>query len=311
MPISAKHVLTATTALVFMSGAAAAQPLMTPETLSGMLGDENLVIVDIRAGFTEDSAETFAEGHVPGAVYANYGSYGWRAEVDGVVGQLPPVADIEAKIQALGVDADDHVVIVNAGHTPLDMGAGTRVYWTFKALGHDNVSLLFGGFKAWEEGGFEVATGESAMPEAGDFVADFQPDLLADAVDVEAAMIDATDLIDARPVGYYYGESQASMVARPGTVPTAVNMEIFGLLENEGGALIDANEALAQLESLGSSLEAQQITFCNTGHYASVAWFVLSEIAGDETVSMYDGSMTDWSMVETRPMHVNRTTTGG
>jgi thiosulfate/3-mercaptopyruvate sulfurtransferase len=37
------------------------------------------------------------------------------------------------------------------------------------------------------------------------------------------------------------------------------------------------------------------ITYCNTGHWASTAWFALSEIANQPNVKNYDGSMTDWT----------------
>ena len=59
--------------------------------------------------------EAYDQGHIPGAVAANYKSGGWRAKVGGVSGMLPPVDKIEATIAALGVDADDHVVITAAG----------------------------------------------------------------------------------------------------------------------------------------------------------------------------------------------------
>ena len=31
------------------------------------------------------------------------------------------------------------------------MGTATRIYWTFKVLGHDNVSILNGGMAAYDE----------------------------------------------------------------------------------------------------------------------------------------------------------------
>ena len=37
-------------------------------------------------------------------------------------------------------------------------------------------------------------------------------------------------------------------------------------------------------------------TFCNTGHYGSVVWFVGSELLGRDD-RLYDGSMFDWTFV--------------
>jgi len=37
------------------------------------------------------------------------------------------------------------------------------------------------------------------------------------------------------------------------------------------------------------------ISYCNTGHWASIGWFALSEIAKEPNVKNYDGSMVDWT----------------
>ena len=48
--------------------------------------------------------------------------------------------------------------------------------------------------------------------------------------------------------------------------------------------------------------DADEIAFCNTGHWASVAWFGLSEILGNKKTKLYDGSMADWTSDESRPV---------
>jgi len=42
-------------------------------------------------------------------------------------------------------------------------------------------------------------------------------------------------------------------------------------------------------------VEGEQITFCDTGHLASVGWFVGHELRGNRKVKMYDGSMVEWT----------------
>ena len=41
---------------------------------------------------------------------------------------------------------EHHVVIVSAGEAAADFSAAARVYWTLKAIGHSQVSILDGGF---------------------------------------------------------------------------------------------------------------------------------------------------------------------
>ena len=118
-------------------------PLVTAEWLQAHAGDENLKIIDIR-----DKIEETDLGDLPyiaNAAVAPYGSAGWRVEVDGVPGQIPPVEQVAELIGGLGIDGDDHVVIVPWGTDSSEFGGATRVYWTFKYLGHDAVSILDGG----------------------------------------------------------------------------------------------------------------------------------------------------------------------
>ena len=44
------------------------------------------------------------------------------------------------------------------------------------------------------------------------------------------------------------------------------------------------------------------ISYCNTGHTAATNWFVLSEVLGRPDVGLYDGSMTDWTQDDKRPV---------
>ena len=51
---------------------AAAGPLIDADSLETRLQDSDLAIIDIRNDIDGGSLETFAKGHVPGAVYSNY-----------------------------------------------------------------------------------------------------------------------------------------------------------------------------------------------------------------------------------------------
>jgi thiosulfate/3-mercaptopyruvate sulfurtransferase len=48
------------------------------------------------------------------------------------------------------------------------------------------------------------------------------------------------------------------------------------------------------------------MSYCNTGHQAATSWFVLSELLHHRGVTLYDGSMSEWTedpahAVETGP----------
>ncbi|WP_247895646.1 rhodanese-like domain-containing protein [Azospirillum brasilense] len=134
------------------------RPLVDSAWLKGALNRPDLVILDVR---TPPSG-----GFIPGSIHSDYAKAGWRATVDGVPGLLPETAVLEGLIGGLGIGNGDHVVLVASGLSAADMGNATRVYWTFKTLGHDRVSVLDGGFAAWSDAGHPVVTAAATRPAA-------------------------------------------------------------------------------------------------------------------------------------------------
>ncbi|MFC4235072.1 sulfurtransferase [Thalassospira xianhensis] len=292
-------ILSAAAAVAIVFGGAAAQaerltekPLVDAAWLSDNLENPSLVVVDIRSLTKEGSP--YDAGHIPGAVFAPYGKFGWRAKVGEVVGQLPPIDVISARIGSLGIDNDKQVVVVPAGQNSSDFGSATRVYWTFKVLGHDAVTILDGGQRAWEAAGKPVSS-EAVAPQAVAFNANFRPELLATADDVAKARENGVALVDARPVSQYKGESKSGVVARAGAIPGAVNISQSEFYNDQQGAFVASDVIEGLVENAGVAKDGAEITYCNTGHWASVAWFGLSEVMGNKNTRMYDGSMTEWA----------------
>ncbi|MCR6634289.1 sulfurtransferase [Devosia sp.] len=279
--------------------AADVTPLVTAEWLKAHAGDENIAIIDIR-----DKVDETDLGDLPfiaNAAVAPYASAGWRTEVDGVPGQIPPTEQIAALISSLGVDADDHVVIVPWGTDSSEFGGATRVYWTFKYLGHDAVSILDGGWRQYDAvGGERVA--EAAVPAAAEFPVNVRPELRATTPDVEAALAAGTKLVDGRPEEQFLGQSKSPVVRIEGTIPGAVNIphSKFYSAEYASFALPETVAALAQGAGLAEG--EKNIVFCNTGHWASIAWFALHEVGGNKNTAMYDGSMAEWAADPARPI---------
>ena len=281
------------------------RPLVDVDWIKANAARPEVRLLDIRNGIGGGSAAVFARGHIPGSVYSDYLKDGWRSEREGIPGQLPTVPALEALIGGLGIDNDSHVVIIAAGASALEMGSATRVYWTFKVLGHDAVSILDGGYRAYTaDPANPIATGPSA-PEPAIFSAAFRPELIADRDDVVAAMAAGATLMDNRPTPQFIGQSRHPAASRPGTIHGAVSVPESQLTGSDG-RFVSGDRAAALLKSAGVGLANEDtIAFCNTGHWASLGWFVQSEILGRQNVRLYDGSMVDWTAradlpVETR-----------
>src|SRR5699024_3002768 len=122
--------------------ALAAEPLLTPDELSHVDSKADVTVVDIR------SADDYAAGHIPGAVSAPYSQ--WRGPADNP-GKLPSKEDLTRLVRSLGLKSDTHAVVVSSGADSTDFGGSARVYWTLKYLGLQNLSILNGGMKAWQD----------------------------------------------------------------------------------------------------------------------------------------------------------------
>jgi thiosulfate/3-mercaptopyruvate sulfurtransferase len=283
-------------ALVALAGAAtAAGPLVEPAWLAEHACDDGVAVLDIR-----NSEHAFARARVPCSVHGPYGAGGWLVTRDGVPAMLPGAEALAALIGGLGIGNDDHVVIVGGGGSALAMTSATRVYWTFKAAGHDSVSVLDGGFAAYgAERGLRREQGAAAAPKAKPFAVRLRPELAATAQDVAAAGDNGISLFDNRLSDYYVGVNAVPGLPR-GTLPGAANVPISWLTTPDGR--FQDTAVLARIGEETGIGEAPLITFCNLGQMASLGWFVAHELLGNASARLYDGSMVDWAGDPARPV---------
>jgi len=281
----------------------AAEPLVDVDWIRQHSCDEGVVVLDVRNPIDGATRTDYLKGHIPCAVYTDYLKGGWRSEIDTVPGQLSKPEDLARMIGDLGIGNDTHVVIYHHGKSAVDMGSATRMYWTFKVLGHDDVSILNGGWLAYAADEKNAIEKGNNKPEPRSFTPNLRSGMMATKEDVGKAIDDeGTTLVDMRPNHQYVGINRHPRSMRNGTIPTARNLPESWVTTNGGGAFRPVAE-LAQLYDLaGVDPGSKQISFCNTGHWASLGWFVGSELMGNADVTLYDGSMVEWSADESLPM---------
>lgn len=255
----------------------------------------NFIALDIRG------KRAYSSGHVPCAVATNYGKDGWRVKANNVPGVLPPVADMEKLIGSLGIGNNTHVIVLAHGNSAADMAAGTRVYWTFKVLGHKNVHLLNGGMAGWAKAKMPRKT-DNRPANAKRFKADFQPNLLATKEQVYTAMNNGASLLDSRPTPQYLGIHKSGKVKRAGTIPGSFSLPGLWTTINGGGTLHPAEALRLMYQSTNTPTKGKQVVYCNTGHWASLGWFVSYELIGNKGAVLYDASMAEWTFDMDKPV---------
>jgi thiosulfate/3-mercaptopyruvate sulfurtransferase len=278
-----------------------AAPLVSPQWLKSHLSDPAIVVLDIRSAIDGGGVEAYAKGHIPGAAHSDYDKAGWRVTRNGVPFMLPTTAELEKLIGETGIDEDSHVVVVPAGVHATDFGSAARVYWTLKAAGHPAVSILDGGFAAWQAASYPIETGKNP-PSPKIFTAKLDLSLLAQVEAVERNAV--ATLVDARPASFFDGREKAPAAKAYGHIPGALNLDSASFYDPATNRLRSKD----QLKAIAAALPAgPAITYCNTGHWAATDWFVLSVILGRPDVRLYDGSMVDWTDAEHRPVASSRT----
>lgn len=257
------------------------QPLLSPGELADILAEnDNVRVVHVSGDF--------GAGHIPGAVFAAYAE--WRGPADNP-GALRPVAEFEALVQRLGIEADTPVVVVHSGANQTDMGTAARVYWTLRSLGVQDLALVNGGFLAWQAAGLPVSTTPDTVA-ASDFTPVWNDNWRVSTAEVRA-LVDSGDsrLIDARPRGFFEGRTWT--IARPGTIRGADHLTYDVWFQSN--EMVGPETAREIAERHGQTDAPLTVSFCNTGHWAAINWFALSELAGVENTRLYAESMAEYA----------------
>lgn len=245
-------------------------------------------------------------GHLPGARLVDFRD----VRTERMLGErktrflAPEGADFQARMQAVGVMADKPIVVVPMGQTIADIDEGLRLYWTFKLRGEDHVAVLDGGIAGWLAEGREVSAAAPAAVKGTWKAGADHPEYVASSEQVaEASAKQSMQLVDARGLPQFFGTSKAPTVDGFGHVAGAKSLAPELLTRSANGALYfhAAKVYEALMRASGIDPKAPTVAYCNTGHLASGAWFVLSEIVGNRSTRLYDGSMSLWTQ-EKRPL---------
>lgn len=245
-------------------------------------------------------------GHLPGARLVDFKD----VRTERMLGErktkflAPEGADFQARMQAVGVMADQPIVVVPMGQSITDIDEGLRLYWTFKLRGEDHVAVLDGGAAGWLAEGREVSTAAPAAVKGTWRAGVDRPEYVASSDQVaEASAKQSMQLVDARGLPQFFGTSKAPTVDGFGHVAGAKSLAPELLTRSANGALYfhAAKVYEALMRASGIDPKAPTVAYCNTGHLASGAWFVLSEIVGNRSTRLYDGSMSLWTQ-EKRPL---------
>lgn len=279
-------------ALLLPLSAMAAAPVVTTDWLQQNLNAPNQVIIDIR------KVEEYKAGHIPGSISSIYNT--WAVKKGDLLNELPSGDDLRDALGAAGIKPDSTVVIIGKIDTPSDRMDITRVAWTMKYAGVQNVSLLNGAINKW------TADKKPLSPEPGkakavSYGGKFNPDVLA-SKDYVMKSLGKALIVDVREPDFYAGKKKLPFVERMGHIKGAVNLP-SSLIYNQDGTFKDKAALAAAAEPVaGKDLSREIIVYCDTGKFSTSWWYVLTEVLGYKNVKSYDGSSMEWAKDPNAPM---------
>ena len=271
-------------------GYADSSRLVSTDWLENELGNEKIVIIDVR------KKEQYDAGHIPGAYHMTPGEV-FQQEIGGVKGMLPPANHIEKNLSMAGITPESTIVFYD-GNSNL---WSSRGLWALEVYGHKNTKLLDGVWGKWESEGKEVSNDVPQEKSSNyEFSSPADNSLIAGIDEIIESIDDPSKIVcDTRSPEEYSGKDVRA--ERGGHVPDSKNVNwVMGV--NESGEFKPSNELKNLYDDAGITDGETIYTLCQTAVRATHTWFILSYLLGEKNVKVYDGSWTEWGNDNSLPI---------
>ena len=276
-----------------------ADALVDTAWVADHLDDPNVRVVDGSWHLPptgRNGLEEYRAAHIPGAVYFDIDAI---ADTDSALPHMLPNAEAFGEaVGAMGIGNDHRVIVYDSE----GLFSAPRVWWMFRAFGHDNVAVMTGGFRAWQAEGRPVSD-EVPAPAAQTFKAR----LNAAMVRSKAQMLENLDssgelVLDARAANRFAGtEPEFRPGVQPGHIPGSRNLPYSEIVDADAGTFVTDGELRDAFAAAGADSTRAVTTTCGSGITACILGLGL-HLIGREDWAVYDGSWTEWGGSDDTPI---------
>ncbi len=265
--------------------------IVETDWLAAHLNAPDLVVFDgswhLPAEGRDPKAE-YQSGHIPGALFFDIDDL--SDEKSPLPHMLPSTVKFASRMKRMGVGDGMRIVIYDTQ----GLFSAARVWWTFRAMGHEDVAVLNGGLKKWTAEGRELEEGPPRKRAECHYTPMMNASLIRDLDDMKEALAKkSTQIVDARPHERFCGsEPEPRPGLRRGHLPGARNVPSQSLI-NADGTLKSPGELSKIFAAAGIDPALPVITTCGSGVTASILSLALA-VLGQTNAAVYDGSWAEW-----------------
>ena len=272
------------------------QPLVSVEWLAKNMDAENLVILDATMSKVTWEKNTYEDEdiQIPNTRYLDI-----KNVFSDISAVYPNTMLSDKKFQkqarSLGINKDSTIVVYDT----IGIYTSPRVWWMFKAMGHNNIAVLDGGLPEWINKGFPTEQVKQYRISKGDFTANYDKKFFSNYSKILHSLNDKTTVIlDARSNDRFMGlVDEPREGLRVGHIPNSKNLPYSNLLVNGKFDYSNAQRMLKELAQNNNNV----IFSCGSGITACIL-ALGAEIAGIDNLSVYDGSWTEWGSLHKLPI---------
>lgn len=260
---------------------------------------QNLTTEGVRFVEVDVNTRSYDTGHIPGAA-----GWNWQKELqDQLQRTVASREDFQNLLRKTGIDNDTTIVLYGDNNNWFAAWA----YWLLRYYNHDNVKILDGGRKKWEDEGRELTTETPEFETTEYTITGINKELRALRQDVADRLgKENVGLVDVRSPDEFTGKILAppglkELSQRPGHIPGASNIPWSNAV-NEDGTFKSIDELREIYANHGITPDKEIIAYCRIGERSAHSWFVLNELLEFPTVLNYDGSWTEWGNLIEAPI---------
>tara|TARA_B100001123_G_scaffold94586_1_gene108916 strand:+ start:168 stop:1010 length:843 start_codon:yes stop_codon:yes gene_type:complete len=273
--------------------------LVEIDWLKENLNNPNIKIIDgtwHMPGSGLNAIDVFNEKHIPNAIFLDLEEI---SDQDSNIPHMMPKEDyFSKKISSLGINKNDDLIIYDM----YGMFSAARIWFMFKAFGHQNVALLNGGFPAWINSNGEISNKIKTFKDSN-YKASLNKSLIANYEEVlKNISNEKCEILDARSPERYSGLAEEPRPGmKSGHIPKSKNLFFNDLIDQDSKKFIKEEEIKTLIENSGIDIKKDIICSCGSGVTACILKFAIELIGKNKDIKIYDGSWSEWGTKEDSP----------